>query len=220
MANVSNNISAAAPYYDDYVSSGNEDKNYLRILFKPGIPVQTRELNQLQTALQNQIAKVGTHLFKDNSRVLDGELFVDKNLPSIDVDMASGYQSSSQVTSSVVGQSIEDAGDTLSAKVVAAKLISGTTWKLFLRYTKATDSASISSSTAFTAPDYTKELSVGTAIDIGGTNIGTIVAVGYAARYKINSGVYFTKGSFVKVEEQIVYLDQIELLDQVDLSSF
>ena len=39
------------PYYDDY----DESKNFHRILFKPGLAVQARELTQLQTILQNQI---------------------------------------------------------------------------------------------------------------------------------------------------------------------
>jgi len=39
------------PYYDDY----NEDKNFHRILFKPGVAVQARELSQLQTILQDQV---------------------------------------------------------------------------------------------------------------------------------------------------------------------
>ena len=48
------------PYYDDY----SEGKNFHRILFKPGVAVQARELNQLQTILQNQIARFGNHVFK------------------------------------------------------------------------------------------------------------------------------------------------------------
>ena len=40
------------PYYDDFT----ESKNFQRILFKPGVAVQARELTQLQSALQNQIA--------------------------------------------------------------------------------------------------------------------------------------------------------------------
>ena len=40
-----------SPYFDDF----NEDKNFKRVLFKPGSPVQARELTQLQTILQNQI---------------------------------------------------------------------------------------------------------------------------------------------------------------------
>jgi hypothetical protein len=39
------------PYYDDF----NANNQYYRILFKPSVPVQARELTQLQTSLQNQI---------------------------------------------------------------------------------------------------------------------------------------------------------------------
>ena len=39
------------PYWDDF----NPDKNFHRILFKPGVAVQARELTQAQTILQNQI---------------------------------------------------------------------------------------------------------------------------------------------------------------------
>jgi hypothetical protein len=56
------------PYYDDF----EDTKNFLRILFKPGYAVQARELTQLQTLLQNQIAKFGSHIFKDGSQVFGG----------------------------------------------------------------------------------------------------------------------------------------------------
>jgi hypothetical protein len=54
------------PYYDDFDRS----KKYYRILFKPGFAVQARELTQLQTQLQNQIASFGDHIFKNGSKVL------------------------------------------------------------------------------------------------------------------------------------------------------
>jgi len=37
------------PYYDDF----DENKNFHRVLFKPAVAVQARELTQLQTILQN-----------------------------------------------------------------------------------------------------------------------------------------------------------------------
>jgi ribosomal protein S12 methylthiotransferase len=40
------------------------DKNYLRILFKPGYAVQTRELNQLQSLIQAQLDRVGAFRFE------------------------------------------------------------------------------------------------------------------------------------------------------------
>lgn len=54
-----------APYYDDF----EKRKNYLRILFKPGFPVQGRELNQIQSILQNQIGEFADHVFKNGSKV-------------------------------------------------------------------------------------------------------------------------------------------------------
>lgn len=51
------------PYFDDY----DQAKEFYQILFKPGVAVQTRELNQLQTILQNQIESFGNHIFKSGT---------------------------------------------------------------------------------------------------------------------------------------------------------
>jgi hypothetical protein len=53
------------PYFDDY----DQGKEFYRILFKPGVSVQTRELNQLQSIIQNQIEKFGNHVFKSGTIV-------------------------------------------------------------------------------------------------------------------------------------------------------
>ena len=42
-----------SPYFDDF----DKNKNFSRVLFKPGSPVQARELTTLQSILQNQIEK-------------------------------------------------------------------------------------------------------------------------------------------------------------------
>ena len=49
------------PYYDDF----DEDKKFLRMLFKPGYAVQARELTQLQTILQKQVERFGNHIFQN-----------------------------------------------------------------------------------------------------------------------------------------------------------
>ena len=51
------------PYYDDF----DENKNFNRILFKPAVPLQARELTQLQSILQNQVERFGSHIFKEGS---------------------------------------------------------------------------------------------------------------------------------------------------------
>ena len=57
-----------APYFDDFDTTG----NYCKILFKPGLPVQARELTGIQSVLQSQIEKFGNHIFKDGASVTGG----------------------------------------------------------------------------------------------------------------------------------------------------
>jgi hypothetical protein len=58
------------PYYDDF----SEDNQFLRLMFRPGYGVQARELTQVQTILQNQIERFGSHVFDEGSIVLDGQI--------------------------------------------------------------------------------------------------------------------------------------------------
>lgn len=60
-----------SPYYDDF----NEDKNFHRVLFRPSVPVQARELTQLQTILQNQIERFGSNIYKQGT-IIKGCSFV------------------------------------------------------------------------------------------------------------------------------------------------
>lgn len=53
------------PYFDDFAPS----KNFMKVLFRPGRPVQTRELNQIQSIFQNQIERFANHIFKNGSRI-------------------------------------------------------------------------------------------------------------------------------------------------------
>lgn len=64
------------PYFDDFDLT----KGFLKVLFKPGLSVQTRELNQLQSILQNQIGQLSDSIFKDGSVVKDGKLIFKNNV--------------------------------------------------------------------------------------------------------------------------------------------
>lgn len=55
------------PYRDDY----DPFKHYYRVLFKPGVAVQTRELNVLQDILQDQIEQFGDTVYKTGS-IIEG----------------------------------------------------------------------------------------------------------------------------------------------------
>ena len=57
-----------SPYFDDF----DANNDYHKVLFKPGVPVQARELTTLQSILQNQIEKFGQHFFKEGAKVIPG----------------------------------------------------------------------------------------------------------------------------------------------------
>lgn len=58
---------SVSPYFDDY----DDQKDFYKILFRPGVSVQARELNQLQTILQKQIERFGNNIYKQGT-IVDG----------------------------------------------------------------------------------------------------------------------------------------------------
>ena len=67
------------PYYDDF----DKDKNFYRVLFRPGFPIQARELTTMQSILQNQIESMGTATFKEGAMVIPGQVGYDLNVQAI-----------------------------------------------------------------------------------------------------------------------------------------
>ena len=215
----------SSPYYDDYVSSGNEAKGHLKILFKPGIPVQTRELNQLQTLLQTQVDRFGSHVFEEGSRVLNGDVTIDGNLFWAEVvlthaDLKISSTSSPQVLAadtltrmglltnidSVTINSPESIS--LTADVVDYEAITTndttTKYRLYLRYTKGTASKQIFGNDVTIRA---KNSISGTTI-VSGTTIGTVSATGFATKLHVDRGVYFVAGHFVNVEATNVIVER------------
>jgi hypothetical protein len=62
-----------SPYFDDYA----EESNYHRVLFKPSVAVQARELTQLQTILQNQIERFGDNIYQTGTIIKGCSLITD-----------------------------------------------------------------------------------------------------------------------------------------------
>ena len=62
-----------SPYFDDF----DKADQFYKILFKPGYPVQARELTGLQSLLQNQVEAFGKHIFKEGSMVIPGNIELD-----------------------------------------------------------------------------------------------------------------------------------------------
>lgn len=64
------------PYYEDFDAS----KNFYKILFRPGYSIQSRELTQIQSILQNQVESFGKYAFKQGDLVVPGEVGLNTRL--------------------------------------------------------------------------------------------------------------------------------------------
>ena len=62
-----------SPYFDDY----SEAKKFHRVMYRPAFAVQARELTTQQSITQNQIEKMGDHMFKHGSMVIPGQVSLD-----------------------------------------------------------------------------------------------------------------------------------------------
>jgi hypothetical protein len=81
MASLDTNFNVT-PYFDDY----NEDKNFHRILFRPAVPIQARELTQLQTILQNQVERFGDNIYKQGTIIKGCTFSYDYNYSYIKIN--------------------------------------------------------------------------------------------------------------------------------------
>lgn len=74
---------SVSPYFDE--AAAGLEKNYYKILFKPSVPVQVRELNELQTILQNQIEEFGDNILKKGTIIRGCTFSFFNNYPYIKI---------------------------------------------------------------------------------------------------------------------------------------
>ena len=110
------------PYFDDY----DEDDKYLRVLFRPGYPVQARELTQAQTILQNQVTRFGNHVFKQGSMVTPGQVAYDSNFHYIKLQTIFNNTEVTSYVTQFVGQTIIGTNSGVKALVLFATTATAT----------------------------------------------------------------------------------------------
>lgn len=195
-----------SPYYDDF----DIEKNFHRILFKPGYAVQARELTQLQTILQNQIERFGNHVFKDGSVVLGcAETFQfsvpyvkikDENSAGVTITAATYATYQNTLVEATISN---EAG--VTAKIILVEFDPSSEQKvLYLSYQTA---AADGSSTEFLADD------VLTVVDVSNNTLSSrFVAkssapTGFGSLYKISDGIVYAEGNFIRHVETMKVLD-------------
>lgn len=200
-----------APYFDDF----NEDKNFKRVLFKPGTAIQSRELTTLQSILQNQIESFGKHFFKEGAKVIPGQTSYDNQYECVQLNSSFFGANLRDYVKLLIGNTIVGATSGVTATVINAITDSESDKNintLYVRYVK-------SNSSDFTGSKFVdgEQLLTETAVDTGtlsieaGNAFATCIdqnATLVASSASISEGIYFIRGHFVKVLSESIVLDQ------------
>ena len=126
------------PYYDDF----SEDNNFHRVLFRPAFSVQARELTQLQSILQNQIERMGSHFFKEGAMIIPGQVGFDITYSYVKIQATFTSGSTTHTVenfrTSLVGKKLTGATTEVIAKVVGTAPADGSDdLTLFVKYETA-----------------------------------------------------------------------------------
>lgn len=180
------------PYYDDY----SEDKKFYRILFRPGYAVQARELTQLQTILQKQIERHGSHVFKQGAMVIPGQSSINNKADYVKVTLETGIDALE-----LEGTILTGATSGVSALVTKAFAATGSDpATLYVQYQNSgtdTETKVFADSEVLNNPNV---VAVATALSSAATGKGTLAS--------IERGVYYVNGFFCMVESQTIAISK------------
>jgi len=198
------------PYFDDF----DADKNFYKVLFNPGRPIQSRELNTIQSILQNQVETFGSHIFKEGSKVIPGGIHYDSSYHAVKLNTLSFGVEISQYLEKYIGKKIRGQTSGLTATVKSVVFpnnqVSDTT--IYVKYLDSDNGLSGGTFLNGESLLSTEIISYGinnitissgspfaSLISSNATDIGSVVS--------IDNGIYFIRGNFVSVSKQSLILE-------------
>jgi len=203
-----------APYFDDFDPAN----DYHKVLFKPGYPVQARELTTLQSILQNQIERFGQHFFKEGAKVIPGNIGYSQIYYAIQLE--NNYQGVpvSAYVDQLVGTRITGQRSGVTAVVDSILLAEDSDRGNLTLYINYLNSSTSNNSTQvfldaepLTCDQVITSGLLGNTTIAAGSPFATTLASDAAATgssFQIESGIYFIRGNFVNVNRETLILDQ------------
>ena len=218
------------PYYEDF----DANKNFYKVLFRPGYSIQGRELTQLQSILQNQIESFGKYSFKQGDLVIPGEVGLNNKLDYVKLSSVSEVavnDGNDNIVykkydiSQLDGRQLRGLTSGVIGNVVSTKNATETNADtLFVIYTTSGNS---NNETTFRQGETLEVINgVNTPLMVVGTD-GSVLptaitvidpdtgaessvvspAMGFCSAVKVEEGIYFVNGYFVRNDEQLLVID-------------
>ena len=200
-----------SPYFDDF----NEDNNFYKVLFKPSYPVQARELTTLQSILQNQIEQFGNSMFKEGSIVIPGETSYDSDVSVVELQGEFGGVEVSTYLKELIGTVVTGQTTGVKAKVehyltdIESERGNPTLYIGYLTPGEGEDAPIVFADGENLITE--SGISLSNVIITSGENFATTIpanSTGNGSIFRIAAGIYFIRGNFVNVTDQLLVLDQ------------
>lgn len=199
-----------SPYFDDF----DPNNNFYRILFKPGYPVQSRELTSLQSSLQNQISTFGNHFFKDGSIVIPGNITYNPSYYAVKINPTHVGLSVGLYIDQLVGKKIKGQVSQLTAvvqKVLKNSESDTGDYTLYVKYISADSNFNISQFRDAETLVALDNVTYGNTTIPSGDTFGSAInseSTFTASSVSILDGTYFIRGHFLNISADTLILDQ------------
>ena len=203
----------SSPYYDNFDST----KNYNRILFKPGVAVQARELTQLQTVLSDQLSQLSSFTLKDGAIIsgCEEKISVVKYIKIKDSDY-DGAAIANNSLASYIGSKIVGSITGLTAQIIdvrtGTEAESPATKTLYIAYVSRGNSNTkvFSMNETLTVSSDNSILNGNrfVSIDSGSAAVGSNTRYeGTAPRIQLSPGIIYARGTFIRTTDLAAYID-------------
>lgn len=200
-----------SPYFDDF----DQNKNYYRVLFKPGYPVQARELTTLQSILQNQIEKFGDHIFKEGAKVIPGQTSYNNLYNAVELNNDFLGVSVSSYIDALIGLKIKGERSGIFAivnKVLKSNESGRGNTTIYVSYLNA----NTQNNESFVFDDgenliVEENIVTSNNVFVSGDSFASTISSNsnsFGSSFTVSNGVYYLRGHFVNVPTQTIILDQ------------
>ena len=193
MATSVTNTTFPITYKDDFIDSD----NYHRILFNSGKALQSRELTQMQTIIQEEIARFGSNIFVEGG-VVNGSGFTVNNKYEF-IKLAVG-QLPSATGSELIGVEFTENSTGVKFKIleVVTAASTGDADTLYVQYTNT------SGGTSGSTPVRVNNAATLTAPTFSNMSVASSNAAGSGTQVSIGAGSFFVQGHFVFAKAQTI----------------
>ena len=198
------------PFFDDF----DKDDNFYRVLFKPGFPIQARELTQLQSILQNQVESFGSHMFKEGSMVIPGNITYNDVYSAVKINPDHLGIDVTVYTKQLHGKKLRGQSSGVVAVVDDCFFPTDgaeyTDVTLYVNYsTSGTDNA-VSSFEDGEVLILEDTITYGNTTITSGETVATLIsedATATSSIVSVGQGVFFVRGTFVAINDSSIILD-------------